>query len=203
MPGCCVYIDDILITGETDEIHLKNLHGVLQRLQTLGLKLKKEKFHFMMDEIIYLGFSITAAGVSPTKEKVKAIKDAAPPCNVAELQSFIGSANFLRKFVPDFARIVFPLYQLLKKETKWRWGKREQDAFVNIKSAMCSDTVLQHYDPAAELVLQCDASSVGLGAALLQPSPDGILQPVAYASRTLNSAEQNSVNTCWVDILNY
>lgn len=56
---------------------------------------------------------------------------------------------------------------------------------------MCSDTVLRHYDPAAELVLQCDASSVGLGAALLQLGPDGELQSVAYASRTLNSAEQN------------
>ena len=65
LPGCCVYIDDILITGETDEIHLKNLHGELQLLQELGLKLKKDKFHFMMDEIVYLEFVITATGVSP------------------------------------------------------------------------------------------------------------------------------------------
>ncbi|KAK3734690.1 hypothetical protein QZH41_002110 [Actinostola sp. cb2023] len=191
LPGCCVYIDDILITGETDEIHLKNLHGVLQRLQESGLKLKRDKFHFMMNEIVYLGFSIAAAGVSPTKEKVQAIQDAAPPTNVAELQSFIGAANFLRKFVPDFARIVFPLYKLLKKGVPWKWGKAEQDAFVNIKAAMCSDTVLRHYDPAIELVLQCDASSMGVGAALLQPGPDGMLEPVAYASRTLNQAEQN------------
>ena len=43
----------------------------------------------------------------------------------------------------------------------------------------------------AELILQCEASSVGVGAALLQPGPDGALQPVAYASRILNNAEQN------------
>ena len=110
LTGCCVYIDDILITGETDEIYLKNLQGVLQRLQELGLKLKKDKFHFMMDEIVYLGFVISATGVSPTKEKVGAIKDAAPPSNVAELQSFIGSANFLRKFVPDFSEILCTNY---------------------------------------------------------------------------------------------
>ena len=56
---------------------------------------------------------------------------------------------------------------------------------------MCSDTVLRHYDPAIELILQCDASSIGIGAALLQPGQDGELQPVAYASRTLSKAEQN------------
>ena len=56
---------------------------------------------------------------------------------------------------------------------------------------MCSDNVLRHYEPVAGLILQCDASSVGLGAALLQPGPEGVLQPVAYASRTRNKAEQN------------
>ena len=71
------------------------------------------------------------------------------------------------------------------KEVSWSWSKLEQDAFDNIKAALCSDSVLRHYDPMAELVLQCDASSVGVGAALLQPGP------VAYASRILNNAEQN------------
>jgi hypothetical protein len=129
LPGCCVRIDDILVTGETDAIHLENLHRVLQRLQDCGLKLKKEKFHFMLEEVIYLGMSVSQAGISPTKEKVQAIKDAEPPSNVAELQSFIGSANFLRKFVSGFAAILAPLYKLLRKETTWKWGKEEQDSF--------------------------------------------------------------------------
>ena len=120
--------------------------------------------------------------------------------------------------MPDFARIASPLYRLLRKGTPWEWGKPEQDAFGNIKATLCSDSILFLYDPTAELVLQCDASSVGVGAALLHPGPDGSLQPVAYASRILNSAEQNysqiereslaivfgvsSVSTCWEDISN-
>ncbi|XP_048586216.1 uncharacterized protein K02A2.6-like [Nematostella vectensis] len=163
LPSCCVYIDDILITGETDEIHLENLHRVLQRLQECGLKLQESKFHFMLDQIVYLGFRISAAGISPTPEK----------------------------FVPAFAELASPLYKLLRKDKSWKWEKVEQEAFECLKSAMCSDTVLQHYDPAAELVLHCDASSVGVGATILQPGPDGTLQPVAYASRTLSSAERN------------
>jgi hypothetical protein len=84
-----------------------------------------------------------------------------------------------------------PLYKLLRKGTPWKWSKTEQEAFTTIKSALCSDSILRHYDPATELVLQCDASSIGDGAVLLQPRHDGSLQPVAYASRTLSAAEKN------------
>lgn len=74
LPGCCVLIDDILISGESDEIHLENLHRVLQRLQECRLKLNPGKFHFMLDEVVYLGTTISAAGISPTKEKGDAIQ---------------------------------------------------------------------------------------------------------------------------------
>ena len=145
----------------------------------------------MLDKVEYLGTTISAAGISPTAEKVQAIKDAAPPTNVSELQSFLGSANFLSKFVPYFAKLASPLYGLLRKEVPWSWSKLEQDVFDDIKAALCSDSVLRHYYSLAELVLQCDPSSVGVGAALLQTGPDGALQPVAYASRILNNADQN------------
>lgn len=79
----------------------------------------------------------------------------------SELQYFIGTANFLRKFVRGFAGIMTPLYKLLRKGTPWKWSKTEQEAFTTIKSALCSDSILRHYDPATELVLQCDASSIG------------------------------------------
>ena len=181
-PRCCVRIDDILISVESDEIHLENLHRVLTRLQDCGLKLSPDKFFFMLDKVEYLGTTISAAGISPTAEKVQAIKDSAPPTNFSELQSFLGSA----KFVPELAKLASPLSELLRKEVPWRWSILEQDAFDNIKAALCSDSVLRHYDPIAELILQCDASSVDLGAALLQPGPDGVLQPVAHVTRVIS-----------------
>ena len=76
----------------------------------------------MLDAIIYLRFSISAAGVSPTKEKLKAIRNVAPPSNMAELQFFIGSANFLPKIVPNFARLVF----LLKKKPYGDGGRESR-----------------------------------------------------------------------------
>ncbi|XP_068680361.1 uncharacterized protein [Montipora foliosa] len=161
------------------------------RLLECGLKLNSNKFHFMLDQVLHLGTTISAGGISPTKERVKAIRDAEAPANVSELKSFLGSANFPRKFVPDFARIASPLYQLLRKETPWKGGKLEPEAFNNLKATLCCDSVPRQYDSTSKLILQCDASSVGVGATLLQPGPDHSLLPVANASRILTSAEQN------------
>ena len=108
-----------------------------------------------------------------------------------ELQSFLESANFLGKFVPDFATIASPLYQLLCKETRWKRGKLEQEAFHKLKASLCSDSVLRHYDPTSKSILHCGASSVVVGATLLKPRPDVSLLPVAYALRILTSAEKN------------
>ena len=77
-----------------------------------------------------------------------------------------GSVNFLRKFVPDFARIASSLYQLLCKEIPCKWGKLEQEALNNRKATLCPDSLLRRYDPASTLILQCDASP------LLQSGPN-------------------------------
>ena len=115
IPGCVVYIDDILITGSSDEKHLRNLRLVLNRLQEKGIKLKDKKFSFMLNEVNYLGLVISSSEISPTQEKGEAIRKAKPPSNVAELQSFIGMTNYLSQFIINFAEIMPPLYKLLRK----------------------------------------------------------------------------------------
>ena len=194
LPGCIVYVDDILITGKDEDEHHNNLIRVLRRLQEAGMKLNPSKFHFMMDEISYLGHTISSAGVAPTADKIKAMRDAKAPSNVNELQSFIGTANFLRRFIPHFATIMVPLYNLVKKSAEWQWEENEQNAFSRIKAALCSSEVLIHYSSEKDLILQTDASGIGLGAVMFQKDESGELRPVAYGSRVLSSAEKNYSN---------
>ena len=176
LPGCVVYIDDILITGETDEEHMENLRRVLQRLEEAGMKLKPNKVQLMSDTVTYLGHQISAKGVSPTDEKVRATKTAVRPDDVSELQSFIGSANYLRKFIPHFADKMAPLYALLKLDSEWKWDSTIQMAFEQIREAMSSDTTLGHYSCTSDVVLQVDASGKGLGAVMLQPDENDQLR---------------------------
>ena len=74
--GVCLYLDDILITGKTDQEHLNNLSAVLQRLAATGMKLKPEKCSFMMTEVEYLRHKISAKGLQLTNQKVRAITEA-------------------------------------------------------------------------------------------------------------------------------
>ena len=60
LPYICIYLDDILVTGESEVAHLHNLAAVLERLESAGVRLKNQKCSFMMSEVEYLGHSISA-----------------------------------------------------------------------------------------------------------------------------------------------
>lgn len=191
LPGVCVYLDDILVTGNTNEQHLQNLRAVLSRLEESGLTLRKEKCSFFLDEVEYLGFKVTTAGLKPTEEKVKAVKNAAAPKNLQELRSFIGAVNYYSKFLPNLAHHMAPLYKLLQKNVQFKWTKVQEDAFRQIKELLSEETLLAHYNPEAELILTCDASPFGLGSVLQQKNANGSIQPIAFVSRTLSKPERN------------
>ena len=75
IPGVICYIDDILITGQTESEHLKALDEVLSRLGQSGLRVKKEKCAFLQDSVEYLGHRIDRHGMHATPQKLTAIND--------------------------------------------------------------------------------------------------------------------------------
>ena len=190
LPNVCVYLDDLLITGQSDEEHLKTLDTVLARLHEAGVRLKLEKCAFMLSVVEYLGHRISADGLHPTLEKVKAVRNAPTPTNVSQLKSFLGILAYYCKFLPNMSTVLAPLYKLLQKNVPWTWGTEQQIAFDSAKSALTSDRLLVHYDPDKELNLACDASPYGVGAVLSHRLPDGSDQPISFASRSLASAER-------------
>ena len=189
--GVCVYIDDILITGTTESEHLDNLAQVLQRLQSAGMRLKKEKCGFLLPSVSYLGHVISSDGLHTEESKVRAIVDAPEPQNVGELRSFLGMVNYYGKFLPDLATVLSPLYKLLQGSIGWSWGRKQRESFNRVKDLLRSGRVLTHFNDQLPLVLACDASPYGLGAVLSHRMPNGVEKPVGFASRTLSKAERN------------
>lgn len=192
IPDVMVFLDDILIVGKTIESNLATTERVLCRLHDCGLKIKRQKCVFLVEEVSYLGFIINKNGVRVDQDKIKPIVDMPCPCNVSELRSFLGMINFYSKFIANLSSLLSPLYMLLKKHQRWRWGEEQDRVFNEVKSCLIKAPILGHYDfnGSLPLVLTCDASGRGVGAVLAQ-RVHGREQTVAYASRALTEAERN------------
>ena len=94
IPGVAVYLDDILMTGATDEEHLQSLEEVLKWLMQSGLRAGKEKCIFMVPSVSYIGHKIDAEGLYPLPNRLQAVKKAPTPRNVSELKSYLSPLNF-------------------------------------------------------------------------------------------------------------
>ena len=191
LPGVKCYLDDLLITGATDDQHLKNLESVLRRLQSEGMRLKKSKCSFLQPSVEYLGHRVDATGLHPSEHKLQAVVDAPRPKNVKELQSFLGLIHYYGSFISNLSTLLHPLNSLLQKDSRWRWSTDCEEAFKAAKKRLTTSSVLVHYDPTLPIRVSADASSHGLGAVISHVMPDNQEHPIAFASRTLTSSEKN------------
>ena len=177
-------IDDILVWGSSKKEHDERLRKVLQRCEEINLTLNKEKCEFGVKEVTYIGHKLSAKGVEPDAEKVRAIQDMPAPTDKKGVERLLGTINYLAKFIPNVSEVTAPIRELIRKDTVFTWSHTQQSAFNKIKSILSKSPVLTYYDVTKPVVVSCDASKSGLGAVLMQED-----KPVAYASRALTDAE--------------
>lgn len=179
-------IDNIMIWGKDARDHEAKLAEVLARADEVGLWFNKQKCKMKKPEVEYVGHVFSKDGVRPTEDRVKAIKNLPKPENKKDLQRFMGMVNYLGKFIKNLSTVNQPLRELLENNVEWHWSERHDKAINDLKEAITTAPVLRYYDVNAPIKLSVDASSYGLGGYISQEA-----QPVAYASRSLNSAERN------------
>ncbi len=189
-PNTICHMDDILVWGKTVEEHDQHLNILLAKLQEANLTLNAEKCEFRKKSVKFLGFILSENSIKPDPERVEAILQMTEPTNRTELQSFLGSVNFLSRHIPNRSTALEPLHALLKKDCPFFWGPAQQEAFVETKERLAAAPILAMYDPKRPTIVSSDASSYGIGAVLLQLDDENNPRPVAYASCSLTKAQR-------------
>ena len=109
LKGVVVIADDIIIHGETQEEHDRNLEKFLQRCQKVGIQLNKTKFQTGLNSADFMGHRVTPTGMKRDPEKVTAILDMEAPEDVVSVRRFIGTVNYLARFLPHLSQTLQPL----------------------------------------------------------------------------------------------
>jgi hypothetical protein len=143
-PGYASIIENS--TSSPFKDHLDHIDYILQRVIEAKLTLSPKKCYFAFESIEILGRQVSRLGLSILPERVQGIFKMLPPKNVKELRSVIGLWTFYSQFIKHFALIIKPLYNLLKKDVKWTWGEREQEAFAIAKQALLSSPIVKRWD---------------------------------------------------------
>ncbi|KAL4135886.1 hypothetical protein QTP88_007468 [Uroleucon formosanum] len=190
-----VYLDDIIIYAADLTEHESRLEEVFQRLRKFNLRLQPSKCQFLRREVVYLGHLITDSGVKPDPAKISCVKEHPVPRNPTEIKQFLGLSGYYRRFIENYSQIAKPITILLKKGQPFEWTAECQTAFETLIQKLIQAPILQYPNFEELFILTTDAIGYAIGSVLSQGREIGQDLPIAYASRTLNKAEQNYSTT--------
>ncbi|UYV73881.1 K02A2.6-like [Cordylochernes scorpioides] len=188
VPNTVIYLDDIFIGSKDEQEHYRILKMIFDKLKELNFTLNKEKCLFLKKDICFLGHIINEDGVRPDSKKLEALERCKKPFDKTSLKSFLGMLSFYSKYIPNMSTLAGPLYQLLKKDNRWKWSSQCEKAFLNLKLTLLNSQALIHYSMKLPLTLTCDASAYGISGVLCH-IVEGEEKPITFVSRTLPSAE--------------
>ena len=163
IPNVIVYLDDILFFSDNFDDHVIHIKTVFQKLLEADLKIKPSKCNAKR-ETRFLGFDIGSEGIKPCREKLRAMIKFPVPQNQKQVKRFLGMASYYWKFIPQLSTRAEPINKLLKKHSDLIWSSECETGFRQIKDALVNPPVLIYPDFTNIIILETDASTVGLGA---------------------------------------
>ena len=191
-----IIMDDTFIHSTAEE-HMDDLIDLFKALRKYGLKLSPQKCQFFKKKIVYMGleFQIQEDKVcyTPLKDKCDAIQNLESPKTLRQTRALCGMVNFLSSFLPNLLRLLIPIYDLQKKEKKFKWTEEAERAFNDIKKLLVSPPVLKAPTPDGLFHLESDTSREGVGGTLLQKQGDEWVFIGYYSKRLPKSAKNFGV----------
>ena len=182
------YIDDILICSADFESHVQKLDFVLNTLKSNGLKVNIKKATLCKPSCEFIGYNLSAEGISMSDSRLEAIRKLSPPTDYKSTQSFCGFVNYLRNYCKNLAPIMKPIYALLDKNRKWVWTAECQNSYDHIIESLLSNTLLHHplFDdnPEHHFIVSVDSCSKGWGG-MIEQMQHGKRVLISYWSKTM------------------
>ena len=185
------FVDDMLCLSKSIEEHFIHLNILLEKLIKCGITLNFDKCHFAQIETKFLGHVLTPRGIYQDPEKLEKIRNFQRPRNLKQLQSFLGFLNFYSKFVDKYADIAYPLFELNRKNTRYKWQLRHQKAFEALIEKFIEVKTLAFPDFTKPYILRTDASGYAISAILSQLDDQGEEKIILCISRILKGSELN------------
>jgi hypothetical protein len=189
--SCIVYIDDVIIFGQTKKEHWTNVRKVLERFRQFNIVVSPKKCRWGLLQLQYLGILINSEGQWMSDERKRAFNDIPLPTTMTQLRSFLGVGNYFRKHIEKYAAITASLYQIVSKgkKTLVMWEPHTIEAFETLKKAILAAPMLYFLKAEGEIRLYTDASDIACGAHLTQRF-GGEEHSVAFVSKTFNSSQK-------------
>ena len=185
-----IYVDDILIVGNTVDEFITNLTAVLDRCVEYNIILKPTKAVVGVEELEMTGHVLTRDGIKMSAERTRVVKELLPPRDKTELMIFLGKVNYFKDFMSGAQNYTAVMTELLHKGKDYVWQDKHQIAFEKLKDMLSSDTVLAQDLDDGNLILRSDASDQGAGGVLILEK-GGIERPVCFYGHVFSEAQKH------------
>jgi hypothetical protein len=196
---CLLYQDDLIIHTQNWTQHKKLMADIFSKYDRARLRFNAIKSQICKSKVSYLGFTFDETGVRISEDRAKVIQNWPVPQNTRQVRTILGAANYVRRFVPNFSQLTFPLRQLTLQDVKFHWGPEQQQSFDKLKQHLMGDTILVYPNfsnlEKYPFVLLTDGARHGLGAVLVQKQEDGTERVIQYRARATTRVEASGSAT--------
>ena len=189
LEGVANIADDVAIAGADQEDHDKKLMKLMQRAAEFGVCFNSKKCDIAKPEITFFGNKYTNTGLKPDPEKIVDLENMISPQSKEDLSKILGLMTYLSPYIPNFSSKSEPLRALMREDAPFQWDPDHEHYLTLLKSEISNNNTLAFYDPKKHTSIEVDASTKGLGAALLQDD-----KPIAFASKALTKSQANYSN---------
>ena len=188
------FLDDVVVLGRDIDSHMVNLSDVLKRFEQYGMRLKPKKCQLLQDSVIFLGRLVSREGVQVPPGEITRIGNWGVPLCKRDVQFFIGVLNFHRDYIPKFALVAKPLYDVMGPSATFSWDTEQEKAFEALRQKLMEAQVLAYPNSEDLFILDTDASNHAIGAELLHVQ-NGVKRLIGLGSFVLDSAQRNYCTT--------